>query len=147
MNAGELCSREVYIVRPDEPLSEALALMHKCHVGAVIVVERQDYLVRPIGMVTDRDVLRAQVSRGAELFQLRVGDAMSGEPTTVPESAGVAETIARMSDRGVRRAPVVNEEGNLVGIVSLDDLLPIVSEQVAGLARLIGAQARAEHGH
>jgi CBS domain-containing protein len=146
MNVGEVCSREVYIMRHDEPLREAVALMHRHQVGAVIIVEQERELVRPVGIVTDRDVVYAQVSLGTELSRLRTKEAMTSHPTLILETASHSEAIGRMSDAGVRRAPVVNQAGELVGIVSLDDLLPVVSEELQGLARLIGGQARASQG-
>ncbi len=146
MNAGEVCSREVYIMRADEPLRGAVAMMHGHQVGTVIIVERDRDLVRPVGIVTDRDVVYAQVSHGSELSQLRVEDAMTTHPTLVAETASLPEAIRRMSDAGVRRAPVVDDAGDLVGILSLDDLLPVISEELQGLARLIGGQARAAQG-
>ena len=130
MNAGEVCSREVYIIRADEPLRSALAMMHGHEVGAFIVVDRHSDLVRPIGIVTDRDVIYAQVSRGTELFQLRVEDAMTSHPAVVAETASLSQAIRRMSDAGVRRAPVVEQSEDLIGILSLDDLLPVVSEEL-----------------
>jgi CBS domain-containing protein len=143
MNAGEVCSREVYIMRPEEPLSGAVALMHGHEVGAVIVVQQEGNLLHPIGIVTDRDVVYAQVSRGAALPGLRIEDAMTSHPTLVAEDASLTEAIRRMSDAGVRRAPVVDETGDLVGIVTLDDLLPVLAEELQGLAGLIGGQAGA----
>ncbi len=144
VNIGEVCSREVYIVRPAEPLAEALAEMHKRHVGALVVVEEKPDQVRPIGVLTDRDAIRAQVIRETALTDLAIADAMSADPLTLQETCGIPEAIGQMSARGVRRAPVVSESGDLVGIVSFDDLLPIVSEQLAALAKLIGDQARRE---
>jgi CBS-domain-containing membrane protein len=105
MNAGEVCSREVYCMRAE--------------------------------------VVYAQVCRQMRLSQLRVKDAMTSHPTVIAESVSLPEAIRRMSDAGARRVPVVNEAGDLVGIITLDDLLPIVSEELQGLARLIGGQARA----
>ena len=147
MNAGEVCSREVYIMRPEEPLRDAVALMHRHRVGAVIIVESGRGLVRPIGILTDRDVVYALVSRQTRLSELRVEDAMTSHPTVITEAAGIPEAIRLMSDAGVRRAPVVSETGDLVGIITLDDLLPVVSEELQGLARLIGDQARAAQAH
>ncbi len=143
---GELCSRDVYIARSADPLADAVAQMHRRHVGALVVVESQPGSVRPIGMITDRDAIRAQVIRGTGLSHLAVGDAMTPRPLTLPETCGVAEAIGQMSGRGVRRAPVVNGSGELVGIVSFDDLLPLVSEQLHALAALIGGQPRREGG-
>lgn len=71
---------------------------------------------------------------------------MTTHPLTLPESCGIPEAIGQLSTRRVRRAPVVNESGDLVGIVSFDDLLPVVSEQLDALAKLIGDQARREGG-
>jgi len=144
VNIGEVCSREVYIARPGEPLADAVAEMHKRHVGAVVIVEEMRDKVRPVGVVTDRDAIRAQVLRGSGLTRLTIADAMSADPLTLPETCGIAEAISRMSARGVRRAPVVSESGDLVGIVSFDDLLPVVSEQLTALAKLIGGQAGRE---
>jgi CBS domain-containing protein len=146
VNIGEVCSREVYIVRAAEPLTDAVTEMHKRHVGAVVVVAEEPGLVRPIGIVTDRDAIRSQVLQGKGLSRLTVADAMTTQPLTLSESSGIPEAIGQMSTRGVRRAPVVNESGDLVGIVSFDDLLPVVSEQLHALAKLIGDQARREEG-
>lgn len=145
MQVGEICSREVYMVRPDEPLAEAVREMDKRHVGAVVVVESQADIVRPIGIVTDRDVVRGQLVRSTDLFCLSVGDVMTKTPLTVEESCGVGEAIERMSARNVRRAPVVSSAGDLVGIVTLDDLLPVVAEDLSVLAQLLGTQARREN--
>lgn len=144
MNIGEVCSREVYIVRPAEPLADAVTEMHRRHVGALVVVEERPHQVHPIGVITDRDAIRAQVLRGKGLRHLTVADAMTVEPLALLETCGFHEAIGQMSARGVRRAPVVSESGDLVGIVSFDDLLPVVSEQLTALARLIGGQARRE---
>jgi len=144
MNIGEVCSREVYIVRPAEPLADAVAEMHKRHVGALVVVEEKPDQVRPVGVITDRDVIRAQVLQGRALTHLAIADAMTAHPLTLQETCGIAEAIRQMSVSGVRRAPVVSESGDLVGIVSFDDLLPVVSEQLAALAKLIGDQARGQ---
>lgn len=146
MNIGEVCSREVYIVRPTEALADAVAEMHKRHVGALVVVDERPDQVRPIGVVTDRDAIRAQVLRGEGLTRLTIAQAMSADPLTLPETCSISEAIGQMNARGVRRAPVVNESGDLAGIVSFDDLLPVVSEQLTALARLIGNQARREGG-
>lgn len=144
MNVGEVCSREVYIFKADEPLANAVAEMLKRHIGAIAVVEPEPDRVRPVGIVTDRDVIRGQVSLEKDLSSLTLRDVMTSTPLTVSETSGIAEAIEHMKARGVRRAPVVSDSGDLVGIVSLDDLLPIVSGELAALARLVGNQARRE---
>lgn len=147
MNVGEVCSREVYILKADEPLATAVAEMLKRHIGAIVVVETEPNCVRPVGIVTDRDVIRGQVSLKKDLPDLTVRDVMTRGPLCVSETCGIAEAIEHMRARGVRRAPVVNDSGDLVGIASLDDLLPIVAGELGALgalARLVGHQASLE---
>jgi CBS domain-containing protein len=146
MNIGEVCSREVYIFKAEEPLTNAVAEMMRRHIGAIVVVETEPDRVRPIGIVTDRDVIRGQVSLKKELPSLTLREVMTSAPLTVSEASGIPEAIERMRTRGVRRAPVVNDSGDLVGIVSLDDLLPVVAEELGALARLVGHQAGQEGG-
>lgn len=145
MRAGELCIREVYVARPGDPLAEAAREMQRRHVGALVVVEPQGKAVKPIGIVTDRDILRGQLSHGCDLFCLTVGEVMSTDLTTVSEEDGLGEIIRRLAVAGVRRAPVVNASGELTGIVSFDDVLPAVADELGTLARLIGTQSCAEH--
>lgn len=144
MNVGQVCSREVYIFKADEPLANAVAEMMKRHIGAIVVVETEPDRVRPVGIVTDRDAIRGQVSLKKDLQSLTLRDVMTHGPLSVSEMCGIAEAIEHMRARGVRRAPVVNDSGDLVGIVSLDDLLPIVAEELGALARLVGNQASRE---
>jgi len=146
VDIGELCSREVHIVTPAEPLADAIGEMQRRHVGALVVVAEEADVIRPIGVVTDRDAIRAQVVQRKGLGGLTVADAMTAHPLTLRESCGLAEAIGQMNARGVRRAPVVSESGDLVGVVSFDDLLPAVAQQLNALARLIGDQARREGG-
>lgn len=147
MQVGEICSRDVYVVHADEPLAEAAREMSQRHIGAVVVVESRGEMTRPIGIVTDRDILCGQFDRGKDLFCLSVSEVMTRDPLTVAESTGVAEAIESMSGRAVRRAPVVDQAGNLVGIVTVDDLLPVLAGELSALAALIGTQAHRERRH
>jgi len=145
MEVGDVCSREVYIVRPEEPLADAAREMDRRHIGSVVVVESRDGVVRPVGIVTDRDIVCGQLDRNKELFRLTVGEVMTAGLLTFDESSDTASALKGMSARGVRRAPVVNAAGELVGIVTFDDLLPLVADELTALARLIGTQAHVEH--
>jgi len=144
MEVGDLCSREVYLVKRDEPLAVAVREMRRRHIGALVVVEPHGESMTPVGILTDRDIVCGQLARQKDLFCLNVGDVMTPQPMTVEETSGMAEAIGRLSARGVRRAPVVNQSGELVGLISFDDLLPAVAAQLSALAQLIGTQARQE---
>lgn len=142
MNVGEICSREVYIAKPTESLAQAAREMCRRNVGTVVVVERQGELLRPIGIVTDRDIVRALVDREARIDELEIGSVMTWSPLAIPEGREITEAIEFLSASAIRRAPVIDEAGDLVGIVSIDDLLPIVSEELGALTKLIEKQTR-----
>jgi CBS domain-containing protein len=142
MNIGEVATREVYIVRPDEPLLQAVHEMRKRNVGCVIVVEQRGEQVVPIGIVTDRDIVRVLPEHPSGIGDVRVGDIMSGDPLALGEDDSIVEAMERLRQQGVRRAPVVAANGDLVGIVSTDDLLGIIAEQLGSLARLVERQTR-----
>jgi CBS domain-containing protein len=118
--------------------------MRQRHVGALVVVTQRDAVVVPVGMLTDRDIVCGQILKRADLHCLTVADVMSAPVSVVREGQGVEEAIALLGARGLRRAPVVNSSGELVGILTLDDLLPAVASELNTLAGLVGGQARYE---
>jgi CBS domain-containing protein len=141
VQVGKFCSRDVHVAYPEDALASAVRKMHEHNVGSIIVVESSGRR-RPIGIVTDRDVLRGQIDRSADLFCLVVAEVMTKDPVTLPENCGVAEAVEKLSARGVRRAPVVNAAGDLVGIVTFDDLLPAIADGLNALSTLIGTQVK-----
>lgn len=144
MNIGRICNREVVFALASEPLSRVARQMCDQHVGMVVVVEERADKRVPVGIVTDRDIVRAQLQRSADLFCLSVAQAMTANPLTLLESESMVDAIDRLRARRVRRAPVVNAGGALVGVVAMDDLLVAVSEELSGLSRLAGTQAERE---
>ena len=144
MRIRDLYSPGAQVARPDQALAEAARTMLESHVGALMVVETGGSVRRPIGILTDRDIVRGQLRLSADLFCLTVGDVMTPDPLTISADAGATEAIESLHARGVRRAPVVDRAGNLLGVVTLDDLIPEVARELEGLSTLIGAQARHE---
>jgi CBS domain-containing protein len=144
MAVGEICSREVVFARRSESLRVAAQLMREKHVGALAVVDERNGDRIPVGIVTDRDIVIAVVAKGLDADALLVGEVMSTDLVTVRESDGVSECIARMRAKGVRRVPVVDARGALVGIVSADDFLDLLAEELSGLARMIASEQRRE---
>ena len=144
MRVRDLYTPGVQVTQPDQALAEAARIMLQTHVGSLIVVKSDGTGRRPVGILTDRDIVRGQLKRSADLFCLTVGDVMTPDPLVITANADVAEAIESLRDRGVRRAPVVDGAGNLVGVISLDDLLPAVASELEGLSTLVGTQARFE---
>ena len=141
MRIADMASAPVYITHPEQPLAVAAREMRARGVGALVVVDPRDARPRPVGILTDRDVLCGQLAQCADLHCLTVKDVMTRDPLTVSSSAGLAEAIGKMSARSVRRAPVVDETGALVGILTLDDVLPVVARELNDLAGIAQVQA------
>jgi CBS domain-containing protein len=144
MNIGRICNREVVIALASDPLSRVARQMCDQHVGMVVVVEERADKRVPVGIVTDRDIVRAQLQRSTDLFCLSVAQAMTANPLTLLESESMVDAIGRLRARGVRRAPVVEAGGALVGVVAMDDLLAAVSEELSGLSGLAASQPERE---
>jgi len=135
MRIKEICSRVVVVAEPGTDLREAARLMRDHHVGALVVVEGSDGARRPIGIVTDRDiVVEVVATSGVRPENLRVGDVMSSDLVVAGEDVGVFEAVDLMQDRGTRRLPVVDGEGRLVGIITLDDVLRMIAGELTALA-------------
>lgn len=128
MKTIERFIKRVITARPQESLLAVARLMEQHIVGAVVLVENH----RPVGMVTDRDLALEVVARGVSV-QTPVVQIMSTPPKTVAAEAGVFDTTRAMMEAGVRRLPVVDADGYLVGLVALDDLLRILSCELTHL--------------
>jgi len=142
MKIAELCSSPVFVAYPEQALSLAVRQMRRQDVGALVVVAAGDARQFPLGILTDRDVLCGQVRQATDLRCLTVGDVMTCHPLCIDAEAQLAEAIAAMASRAVRRAPVVDRAGALVGIVTLDDLLPTVAQQLKELADTAAPEPR-----
>jgi CBS domain-containing protein len=139
MRIGEICTVQTVYCEREETVQGAAALMRKHHVGDLIVVEPNGERV-PVGIVTDRDIVVSVIALGLDPASLLVGDIMSDDLLTTSENDDVYETIERMRSRGIRRVPVVNSAGGLTGIVSADDLLEFLAEEMGELSRISSHQ-------
>lgn len=140
MNAGEICNREVVIVSRDTSLVEAARLMREHHVGSLVVVLERDGKRVPVGILTDRDIVVAVVAKELDARKLSVADAMSAGVFAVREQDGLTEVLRAMREHGVRRLPVVTAGGALAGIVTIDDLLELVAEELGDFVRTVGRE-------
>jgi CBS domain-containing protein len=140
MNVGQVCSRNLVSAASSASLADLAKLMHDRHVGAVVITKAP--LDRPvaIGIVTDRDIVRAQLERKSELARLAAEDIMTRDPLVVAEGDAIDDAIQRMRARGVRRAPVVTAHGALAGMVSTDDLVAEIARELGNLARILERQ-------
>jgi CBS domain-containing protein len=144
MNVGEICSRIVVVAESSMPVQQAAKLMRDHHVGALVVTEGGAEARRPIGIVTDRDMVVEVVAADLDYRSLTVGDIMSERPATIKETAGLFETAVQMRSGGVRRLVVVDANEHLLGIVAMDDLIPVLAEELSALAQAVRMEQRRE---
>ncbi len=149
MNIGEICTIQTVTCTRDETVQGAALLMRKHHVGDLIVIDGADGQAVPVGIVTDRDIVVSVIALGLDPAGLQVDDIMSDDLLTCREDDDVYETIEHMRLRGIRRVPVVNGAGGLTGIVSVDDLLEFLAEEMGDLSRISASgqahEKRARH--
>jgi len=137
MGVGHYCNREVVITEKDATIREIAQLMRKHHVGDVVIVEPTTGGNRPMGIVTDRDLVIEILAQEIDPDSVTAADFMSVELVTAGEKDGLLDTLEQMHIHGVRRMPVVNEAGDLEGILVADDMLELVSEQISALVKLV----------
>ncbi|MFO8003523.1 CBS domain-containing protein [Thioalkalivibrio sp.] len=145
MSVGEICNRDVVVIDRKASVYEAARMMRNQHVGSVVVVDQDSATpMRPVGIVTDRDLVVEIMAREVPEEVLATGDIIAPELLTAREADGVWETIMRMRAMGVRRLPVIDGGGNLSGMLTMDDLLKFISDEMSDLVRLIRREQKRE---
>jgi predicted transcriptional regulator len=142
MFTADYCTDFVQTVGPAATLVEAARLMRENHVGSLIVVEPDTAGDVPVGIVTDRDLVMTTLAEGGP--PLTVADIIHGDVVTVRDGESVFDAIDLMRSHAVRRLPVVDEDGALVGVFTADDALGLLADQMASLAHMIRAQSNEE---
>ncbi|SFM20360.1 CBS domain-containing protein [Nitrosomonas communis] len=147
MPIGEICKREVVVAQRDDTVLQAAKLMRQHHVGDVMVIDdgREGKRV-PVGIVTDRDLVMEVIAPELDTNAITVGDIMVSDFASVKENTGIFESIQYMRVKGVRRLPVVDDNNTLIGIVTLDDLLGLLSEELDALVKLMAHEQQKEAG-
>lgn len=144
MQIGEICTREVVVCGRDTSAVELAQLMRDRHVGDVIVVEPVEGRAVPVGVVTDRDLVLEVLAEEADPATLAAGDLMSAEVVTARDTEVVYDAIWHMRSKGIRRLPVVDAQGFLVGVLTADDVTAFLAEELAQIARIVPYQTRLE---
>lgn len=145
MNVGAISNREVIFVYKDEPVRRAAELMRYHHVGDVVVVDEDDGVRRPVGIVTDRDIIIKVIAPGIDPAALAVKDVMSDRIIIAFDTDDEYETVQKMHRAGVRRVPVVGrDDGALLGILAVDDLLEHIARELGELAGVANMQRTRE---
>jgi CBS domain-containing protein len=142
---ASICNRSVAFTTRETTVAAAADLMRHGHVGSLVVVDRMNGGKRmPIGIVTDRDIVVEVIATGLDPAVITVGDIMAQELVVGRESDSVLETLEIMRFKGVRRLPTVGPDGQLIGIVTVDDLLEVLAEELSELAKIVAHEQSRE---
>ena len=143
MSVRDICNRNVVVTGRDTTVSDGATLMRNMHIGDLVVAETDDDN-RPIGLVTDRDIVVEVVAAGLDPTSLTVGDIMSDSIESVRGDKDFWDALGHMRQRGIRRLPIVDAQGDLEGILTLDDALGLVGEAIDSLSGLIRNEVERE---
>jgi CBS domain-containing protein len=143
MNAGSVCKRGVVTVAPTDDLIAAAHVMREKHVGYLIVSEAPQNR-KVVGVLTDRDIVVAVLAQEVDARSLKVGDVMTRDPLVIEEGQTIEAVLRHMREAGVRRVPVVDRSGDLSGVLSIDDVLERIAEQLINIAGSIRNEQRME---
>lgn len=144
MTLNELCTRETVFVTRNESVLTAARLMRDYHVGDVVVVEMEDGRRRPVGILTDRDIVLEVTALDVDPRLITASDAMSDELISMEGDADLFDATARMRHYGVRRLVVVDAEDALIGVISVDDVLDVLAEEMTNIARVMYREREVE---
>ena len=134
MSVGRICQREVDLADLTESVQAAAERMHQHTVGALVIVNEAK---EPVGIVTDRDLTVRVLAAGKDPYTTLVGHVMTPDPKTVTEDTPIEWALGVMRSGSFRRLPVVESEGKLVGLLTLDDILMLLAEEFTQVGQLL----------
>jgi CBS domain-containing protein len=142
----DACTANVVCCGPQTTVLHAASLMRHRHVGDLVVVDDPENEGIPLGVVTDRDIVVEVLGNGLDPAKTTVGSLMRTPVVIAQESEDTNQVIERMRAHGVRRLPVVANEGEVVGIITLNDLLRLfVADANSLLGIMTTAQVNEQH--
>lgn len=144
MSVGTICSSKVVTIDRSMDVAAAAALMRHKEVGYLVVTDAAAGGLKPVGVVTDRDMVVKVMARDGNPHTLKVGDVMTPDPLVAAYADDIGKTLHRMRALGVRRVPVIDLQGRIAGVLSLDDAFDHLVVQMADVAGSIRSQQPAE---
>ena len=137
MRTGDVCTKEVVFVELETSIQQAAAKMREQHVGDLVVVDGAKHSQKPVGILTDRDIVLAVVAPRLDPEVFTVGDVMTQGVITASVDQEVFETVHAMRLRGVRRIPVVDKDGEIAGLFAMDDFVALLAKEMDEVSKLI----------
>lgn len=137
MKVARIYTRNVVSATRSSTLQEAALVMRDRHVGSLLVTEDEPNGDHAIGIVTDRDIVVHATAEGCDPQRTALSDIMTPKIAAIDREADAHEAMSVMRQHGVRRLAVTAEDGSIVGVLSLDDVVDAVAVEVSALAEVI----------
>ena len=137
MNIGKYCSHNVITAQKESSIYEAAQLMRRHHIGVLVIVTGNSDGNRPVGIITDRDIVMEVIAEQIPLDAVTIEDVMTRSPLVGREDDDIFSTMEIMREKGIRRLPVIDSLGLLTGILTTDDLLQVIYEEMGNIISLI----------
>lgn len=142
LSLREVATAIVAVVEPENSALTAAQLMRKHHVGSLVVVDATEQ-TRPVGIVTDRDLVLAVMAEGLDPALFTVGDIMTVDLVCARPETDVMAAVELMRRHRLRRLVVRDENERLVGLAAMEDLLEVLAREVVALSEAMrGARDR-----
>jgi len=137
---------EVVTVFEDATIQEVAQIMDEKSVGMVVVTERYSG-GKPIGTITDRDIVVKAVKQNLNMQTQKIDDLMTRYPITATENASIEDAIKLMETNQIRRLLIVDDSGKIKGVVSIDDVIALLGNEINRLGNLCRAQIGTSQRH
>jgi CBS domain-containing protein len=144
MDLRKIGKRKVATVYRDTSVGDAARFMRESHLGDVVVIDRTEGKIIPIGILTDRDIVMSTTALRISPFDFRVEDVMTKSLITARSNDSLTHIIALMKEYGIKRVPLVNENGELDAIVAIEDVIRLLSEELFALSQVYERQQSLE---
>jgi CBS domain-containing protein len=144
MKIGKVCYREVVVTEKGSNVLEAARLMRQHHVGSLPVISRDSDGNRPVGIITDRDIVVEVLAEEVPLDKVAVEDLMTKSLVVANEDDDLFDAVQKMRVKGVRRIPVIDAKGLLVGIFTMDDLIELLHGELGNIVSLVSREQKME---
>ena len=140
----KIATRNAVTVSANATIEEAAKVMREYHVGDLVVVKKEGDRTRPIGIITDRDIVVSTTAFGVAPWDASVADTMVSPFVTARVTDHIDHVLNLMKEHGIKRVPLVNEEGDLTGIISADDITTFLSSELSDVTKIIPRQRDVE---
>jgi CBS domain-containing protein len=137
MSVGSICTRSIDLADAEETIQAAAYRLRERRVGTLVILDRSN---KPVGILTDRDLVTRAVAQGKDPCQTHVGEVMTRNLTTISEAAPIEQALSLMRSGSFRRLPVTASDGSIVGMVTLDDVLSLLAEEFADVGALLAKE-------